>query len=78
MKPIIYNGRNFCSIITAKYTAYYGKDEVDPITQDWCMTVKKNDKEVFRASNELLLEVAAGESPVDMLVAGLALYFLSK
>jgi len=82
MKPIIYSARDHAAINADKITCYYGPLETDPKTGDWCFCVYKNylggsPKEVFRATNEQLLDVAAGEKPSDLLIAGLALY-LSK
>lgn len=80
MKPIIYSANNHAAI-TGKISCYYGPEETDPLTGDWMFVVWKNtvgsQKEVFRVSNTELLDVACGNSPSDMLIAGLALY-LSK
>ena len=69
---------NSVSIQTGKVSCYYGPLVTDPITQDWCFIVTKRtangEKEVFRVTNEVLLEYSFGESPKDMLIAGLSLY----
>jgi hypothetical protein len=79
MKPIVYKTRDSAAINSGKMAVYYGEQETDPMTNEWCGVVFKNgtnglQKEVFRATNSQLLEVSAGESPTDMLVATLALY----
>lgn len=79
MKPIVYNGRDHASIQSGKMSAYYGSEQTDPNTGDWCAVIWKNSiggqKEVARYTTEQLLDVAGGESPKDMLLAGIALYF---
>ena len=79
MRPIVYKGRDHASIMAGKISAYYGPKETDPQTSDWCCVVFKNSiggqKEVARYTTEQLLDVAAGESPTDMLMAGISLYW---
>ncbi len=81
MKPIVYKSNTSASINSGKLSVYYGPNEIDPNTEEWAGVVWKNSlgqqKEVFRANNSALLEISAGESPTDMLIATLALY-LSK
>lgn len=77
MRPNIFDTNKSAGFATPKFEVYYGPKETDPETGDWCMTIKKNGKEVFRVPNSDLLLVANGEGPKDMLIAGLALY-LSK
>lgn len=78
MRPDIEYGRSHASMDTDKIRCYYGEDETDPLTSDWCFVVWKKgisgEKEVFRATNEQLLNVAYGERVSDMLIAGLSLY----
>ena len=79
MKPIVYTGGTFAAINSGKYSCYYGENEVDPVSGEWKFVMFQNktnglQKEVFSATNSQLLEVANGEGPVDMLIAGLALY----
>lgn len=73
MKPLIYSASDYASIDTGKFKAYYGYEEVGQ-TEEWNFVVWKNGKEVFRKTNSELLDIACGEGPLDMLVAGLALY----
>ena len=82
MKPVIYTTRDHAAINSGKISCYYGEQEADPVTGEWNFVVWKNStnglqKEVFRVPNSQLLEVSNGEGPMDMLLAGLALY-LSK
>ncbi len=82
MKPLIYSANRTSGFETSKYVVKYGEDETDPMTGDWCGVVyqKRTNglvKEVFRATNTVLLEYACGDSPDAMLIATLAL-FLSK
>lgn len=78
MIPDIDYGLDYASMETDKIRCYYGSKERDPLTSDWCFVVWKKsiggEKEVFRATNEQLLNVAYGERVSDMLIAGLALY----
>lgn len=76
-RPDIYVASDYAGIETPRFKAYYGYEEVDPHTDEWCFVVWKNDKEVFRVRNTQLLDAACGDGPKDMLIAGLALY-LSK
>lgn len=73
-----YRASDYAGFEDGKWSVYYGKDEIDPITQDWCFVMKKNGKEVFRATNEQLLAICPEESPLGMLVAGLSLYMSRK
>lgn len=75
MRPDIYSASDYAGFETGAYKAYYGYEETDPTTDEWCFVLYKRGKEVFRARNTELLMVAAGEGPSDMLIAGLALYF---
>jgi len=82
MKPNIYTSTDNSGFETPKYRVYYGPDEIDLLTEEFCGVVyqkKSNglEKEVFRANNSKLLEYACGNSPEAMLIATLALY-LSK
>ena len=77
MRPYILSGNREVLIDTPKVKMYYGERETDPLTGDYCFVVYKNGKEVFRKTNSELLDVACGESPEAMLIAGLSL-FLSK
>lgn len=77
MKPYIAYTNRSAEIENGKYRVYYGENETDPRTHDYCMVIWKNDKEVFRKTNEQLLEIANGEGLKDLIIAGLALY-LSK
>lgn len=76
-RPDVYSASDYAGIETPRFKAYYGYEETDPTTDEWCFVVWKNGKEVFRERNTRLLQIANGEGPVDMLLAGLALY-LSK
>jgi hypothetical protein len=74
MKPYIYTGSRECHMDSPRYRAYYGQNETDPLTSDYCFVVWKNGKEVFRVTNAQLLDVACGESPKDVFIAGLSMY----
>jgi hypothetical protein len=71
--PYIATSRTSAEIITPKFTFYYGERFTDQ-RGEWMFVVIKNNKEVFSKSNSELLSVASGEGPVDMLLAGIALY----
>jgi len=79
MKPIIYTANDYASIDTGKISVYYGEREADPVSGEWSFVVWKNNpnglqKEVLRVSNSQLLDIASGEGPKDMLIAGLSLW----
>jgi len=73
-----YSASDYASFKAGKYSMYYGYEEIDPVTNDWCFTVTKNGKEVFRVTNEVLLNYCPEPTPLGMLVAGCALYFNTK
>lgn len=77
MIPNVYSAGDYAGFDSPKIRAYYGYEQVDEQTEEWCFCVWKNGKEVFRKTNSELLNVACGESPEAMLIAGLSL-FLSK
>jgi hypothetical protein len=74
MTPYIATSRTSAEIITSKFTFYYG-DRFTDFAGEWMFVVIKNNKEVFSKSNSELLSIASGEGPVDMLLAGIALFF---
>lgn len=74
MRPSIFDTNKSAGFTSGKIDVYYGPEETDPDTGDWCVVVKKNGKEVLRVPNSELLLVANGEGPKDMLIAGLAIY----
>lgn len=74
MRPDITIKHNEAWLTTPRFTAYYGPLNIDENTQEWMCVITKNGKEVFSATNSELLDVAFGEGPSDMLLAGLALY----
>lgn len=75
MRPHIYSANREVLIEAApRFRAYYGEEQIDELTGDYCFVVWKNGKEVFRRTNTDLLDVACGESPEAMLIAGMALY----
>lgn len=80
MKPNNYISSDHASFETAKYKAYYGCEEVDPASEEWCMVLVKKlpsglEKELVRYTNSQLLDISGNESPEGMLLAGLSLYF---
>lgn len=74
MKPYTYSAGDYAGFESGKLRCYYGYEQIDQLTEDWCFVVWKNDREVFRVPNHQLVDIAPGGSPLDMLVAGLALY----
>ena len=65
---------DYAILETPKYTAYYGYEEIDPVTGDWCCVIKKNGKEVARIPNSLLTPHCEGGGPGEMLLVGLGMY----
>jgi hypothetical protein len=74
LNPTAYHGSYSSSIEGHKVSVYYGPNEIDPSTGEYCFVVLKSGKEVFRRTNSQLLDIAGGDSPEAMLIAGLALY----
>lgn len=74
MIPYISYSNRSVLIEKDKYTIYYGEDETDELTGDYCMVIRKAGKEVFRRTNSELLSIANGESPQDLVIAGLVAY----
>jgi len=75
MVPLIYSSENQAGIETPKFKAYYGPDEIELETGDWCFVVWKNGKEVFRRTNSELTQIHEG-SPAEMLLTGLSLFLI--
>lgn len=73
-----YKASDYAGFEGGKWSAYYGYEETDPDTDDWCFSLKKDGKEVFRATNEQLLAICPEESPLGMCFAGMALYLSRK
>lgn len=73
-----YSASDYASAKAGKYNFYYGSECVDPKTGDWLFVVSKNDKEVFTATNEQLLNYCPEPTPIGMLVAGMTMYMASK
>jgi hypothetical protein len=78
MIPNNYIGRDFASFDANKIKAYYGPNEIDQESEEFCFVLWKGGKEIFRRTNTELLNVAAQESPEAMLIAGLSLYLATK
>jgi hypothetical protein len=78
MRLQCFSSSDYAGFESGKWDAYYGCEETDPDTGDWCFVLKKDGREVFRASNEQLLAICPEESPLGMLTAGLALYMTRK
>jgi hypothetical protein len=74
MRPNIYEASDYCGFEAGKLRVYYGYEQVDPKSEEWCAVIWKNDKEVARYTNSQLLDIACGESPSSMLIAALSLY----
>ena len=73
--PEIFDKNDSCGFVTPLISAYYGPSVIDPDTEEWCFIVKNNrGKTLFIRTNSELLTVAQGESPMHLLVAGMALY----
>jgi hypothetical protein len=75
---LCYNGRNFAGFgstnSNSKVIAYYGPDQIDEESGEFCFVVWKSGKEVYRKTNSQLLAIAGEDSPQGMLIAGLSLY----
>jgi len=73
---LCYNGRDFAGFgsTNSKIITYYGPDQIDEETGEFCFVVWKSGKEVFRKTNTQLSDFAGEHSPQGMLIAGLMMY----
>ncbi len=78
MIPNNYIAGDYAGFDANKYKVYYGYEQIDQESEEWCFVVWKGGREVFRRTNSELLNVAAQESPEAMLIAGLSLYLATK
>ena len=60
-----------------RYFARYSDNVKDSKTGDWCFTLTKGGREVFRMTNAELLAIASEETPIGMLMAGMTTYMAS-
>lgn len=74
MRPYISYSSRSAEIEKANLSVYYGENEIDERSGDYCFVIRKNGKEVFRKTNTELLEIANGEGLKDLLIAGLIAY----
>lgn len=74
MKPYITYTNRSIYIEKDKFQVYYGPDETDELTGDYCMTIAKNGKQVARYTNSQLLDISNGEGLKDLVIAGLVSY----
>lgn len=72
-KPYIAYTNRSAHIDRDKYLVYYGPDEIDELTGDYCFVAWKNGKEVARYTNSQLLELSNGEGMKDLVIAGLVM-----
>ena len=72
-KPYIFYSNRSALIETGKHSIYYGEDEIDPISGDYCLVVRRGEKEIARYTNSQLLEMANGEGMKDLVIAGLVI-----
>jgi hypothetical protein len=73
-KPYISYTNRSVDIASGKMRVYYGENELDVLSGDYCMVIWKGDKEVFRKTNTELLDIANGEGLKDIIIAGLVSY----
>ena len=74
MKPYINYTNRSAEIEKANISVYYGENEIDERSGDYCFVIRKNGKEIFRRTNTQLLDVANGEGLKDLLIAGFTEY----
>lgn len=76
MKPYVSTASDYAIATTGKFHFYYGYEETDPNTEDWCFVAKKSGKEVMRLTNSQLLELCDvdAQSPESMLLTGILAY----
>jgi hypothetical protein len=74
-QPHLYSGSDFAGLETGKYSFYYGKDEIDSITEEFCFVAKVNGVEKMRLRNSQLDYLGEMSGPKSYLLAGIALYF---
>lgn len=72
----IYTASDYASLKTADLEFYYGYEVEDPETEDWCFTVKKGNKEIFRLTKteiENQSNIDADDTK-DYLTAGMGIW----
>lgn len=76
MKPYISSASDYAEATSGRMSFYYGYEERDEITNDWCFVARKNNKEVLRLTNSQLLELCDTDkqSPESMLMIGILVY----
>jgi hypothetical protein len=68
--------RTAIEIENGKWTVSYGEKHADYFSGEWKMIIYKNGEEKAFYTNSELLDMAQGERPVDLVLAGMAKYFM--
>lgn len=71
----VYSSGDYAGVYIGGYSFYYGYEETDPITEEWCFHVTFEDKEIARFTTSQLDAVASTDkTPQSYLLAGMSLW----
>ena len=76
MKPYLSTASDYAEATSGKYQFYYGYEETDPNSEDWCFVARKGGKELMRLTNSELMSLCDvdQQSPQSMLLTGILAY----
>ena len=72
----MYASGDYAGLAVGDLHFYYGYEVTDPETDDWCFTVKRKDKEIFRATETELTDAVdrSLNEMQDYLLVGIGLW----
>ena len=76
-----YYSDDYAGLNSGNLKFYYGYEVEDPLTEDWCFQIKKDDKEIYRATRSKIEESVNNrqlDMPQDYLIAGIGMWLLLK
>lgn len=76
-----YYSDDYAGLESGNLKFYYGYEVEDPLTEDWCFQVKKDGKEIYRATRSKIEESVNNrqlDMPQDYLIAGIGMWLLLK
>lgn len=79
MKIEQYYSDDYAGLVANNMSFYYGYEETDQLTDDWCFCVKKDGEEIFRTTRTYIensVESTQLYMPQDYLLSGIAIWLL--
>lgn len=76
-----YYSDDYAGLDAGNLRFYYGYEVEDPETEDWCFQVKKDGKEIYRATRTEIEKAADArqlDDVKDYLMAGIGMWLLLK